>query len=155
MKQHRNQPNKRGTKHQSARQEAQKPLPSLQNLAKSFFITWGVAVVLLVLFSLSAYFSPNPNILISPLGLLAAAIASLIGGVALARLHGHSSLLCGLCNGIVMSATMLLLSLFFPHLASGYSAWISAILHTAFLFCSVIGAFLGRKRGKKKKHRSA
>ena len=49
------------------------------------------------------------------------------------------------------TALMILVSLFFTGHSSGYSAGISALLHTAFILFSVMGSFLGLpKEGKRK-----
>ncbi len=124
------------------------------HLAKSFLISIGAAIILLLSLSLGAYFYPDPDRLILPFSYIAAAGTALIGGFATARLHKHSALLCGLLSGALCSVVMMLLSLCFRAAAVGYSAWLSCLLHTAFFVFSIIGAYLGLPKPQKKaKHR--
>ena len=139
------------------RQTAKKPPEEetlslwVRHLAKGGLITVVAALGLTLIASLIAYFAPDPNALIRPLSLIAAALTALIGGFATVRIHRHAALLCGLLNGSVLTALMMLVSLFFTHYSSGYSAGISALLHTAFLLCSVAGACLGLPRAHVRK----
>lgn len=122
-------------------------------LFKGTAITLGIGMALTVITSLIAYFSADPNLLIRPLGLTAAAMTALIGGFVTIRLHGHSALLCGLFNGGMLTCAMILASLFLKAYASGYSTLVSTLLHTALILFSVAGAFLGMSRPKKHTHR--
>ena len=122
-----------------------------KHLLKSLGITLLTALVLLLLASLAAYFSPDPAKMVQPLALLSSLLTALVGGFAAVRIHGHSALLCGLCNGMLFLALMLPTSLFFTPFASGYSALISCLLHVAFLLLSMLGGYLGLKKGKPKK----
>ncbi len=139
--------------HMRQRESAAEDSPAflVKHIVKSAGITVLAALGLLLVLSLGLYFSPNPNPLIAPMGIAAAGISALIGGMAAVKLHGHSALLCGLLNGSAVSAIMLLASLFFRSHASGYSPLIAALLHIAFFACSVAGAYLGGRTGKKKK----
>lgn len=128
------------------------PLHLVRTICKSVGVTLLTSLTLLLAFSLGLYFSPNPSPLIRPLGIAAACIGALIGGISAAKLYGHSALLCGLLNGCAMSLLMLLASLFFRSYASGDSPLIAALLHAAYFAASVAGAYLGgRTAGKKKK----
>lgn len=113
----------------------------------------GVGVLLCVAAALAAYFSPDPTRMILPLGLSASALTALLGGVISIRRHGHGALLAGLTNGALLMALMILGSLFCKPLASGYATWLSLLLHALFLFLSVVGASLGRRRTQKRKKR--
>lgn len=125
-----------------------------KQLCKSVPITLLAGLLMLIASALIAYFCKDPNGLIQPLGLASSAIAAFIGGFAALRLHKHHALLCGLLNGSATMAILMLFSLFFTKDAVGYSAWSSALLHTAFLLFSVIGAYVGNAVPQRKtKHR--
>ena len=137
-----------------AENEENSPVLMGKHLLKSVSITLLISMALLLASSLAAYFSKDPASLIPPLGVLSSLVAAFLGGLVAVRIHGHSALLCGLGNGMLLSALMLLVSLFFTPFASGYSALLSCVLHVAFLLLSVLGGYVGMKRGKpkKKKH---
>ena len=120
----------------------------LQSTAKSAGITLGIGALLLLAATLALYFSPDPNPLIRPLGLLAAALTALLGGMIAIRIHKTAPLPCGLLNGSAVMAIMMVLSLFLGNYASALSATLAALLHVAFLLLSVLGACIGRKRPK-------
>ncbi len=125
------------------------------HLATSFGITILIGMLLLLVCTAIAYFCPDPNATVQVFGLIASALTALFGGFTSIKLHKHSALFCGLLNGLLVSAFMLLLSLFFAKYASGYSAGISCLLHMIFLVFSVLGAYLGlpKSSSKKKKKR--
>ncbi len=126
----------------------------LVGIGKSMAIAIGAGVASLLLFSLLLYFSADPAPFILPAGLFCAALTAFIGGFAAGKLHRENAALAGLLCGSILMAAMLLLSLFFTSRASGYSAWLAALLHIAFLAFSLVGAALGGKQKiKKKKHR--
>ncbi|MBQ9132441.1 MAG: TIGR04086 family membrane protein [Clostridia bacterium] len=122
------------------------------DLLKSLLCTLATGLTLLLTVSLVAYFTPDPGQWIPVLGLTASGLTALLGGYAAARIHGSGALICGLGNGGMVMAVMLLLSLFFTKDASGYGVWISALLHGGFLLLSVLGAYLGIP-GEKSKRR--
>ena len=119
-----------------------------------FLISLLATPLLLLICTLIAYFSPDPNLLILPLGITSAALCALIGGFSAARLHGHTALLCGLTNAILLTVFMLVLSLFFRSQASHYSTGISILLHSLIPLLSVTGAYFGLPKAKKRSHRS-
>ena len=119
-----------------------------RHLGKSLMISIGIGAFLLMIAALIAYFSPDPNRLILPLGLVTAGLTAFFGGLVTVRIHGHSALMCGLLNGSLMTVLMLLVSLFFTSVGMGYAAWLSCLLHSAFLLLSVAGAYLGLKRNR-------
>lgn len=119
------------------------------DLLKSLLCTLATGLTLLLIASLAAYFTPDPARLTPALGLVASGLTALLGGIAAARIHKQGALICGLGNGAMLMAVMLLLSLFFTKEASGYGVWISAALHGGWMLLSVLGAFLGMP-GKKR-----
>ena len=122
---------------------------------KAFLITLAVGAGSLLLFSLGAYFFPDPDPLIRPLALLAAAITAFVGGIVAGKIHGNAPFVCGATNGLLLLALMILLSLPFHQLAAGYSAWISLLLHAAVLLLSVVGAVVGiQKRAPRRRRRT-
>lgn len=131
------------------------PAAFLRDMGKSLGITLLTGLGALLTLSLMAYFYSDPDRILRPLGLIASAVAALVGGFSLARIRGQGALLCGLCNGCAAMAMMILLSLFFKPYAAGYSAGIALLLHTLFLLVSVVGAYLGLPKPKpqrRKKH---
>ena len=122
-----------------------------KHLLKSLGMTLGVGLLLIVSASLIAYFMPDPNALIMPLGLSAAGLTAFLGGVIAVRIHGGGALLSGLLNGCLLMIVMLLLSLCFVRNSSGYTAGVSCLLHAGFLMLSVAGAYLGNRRKTRKK----
>ena len=124
----------------------------MRHLFKSFAISCGFGLGLVLTVSLIAYFTSDPNPFTRPLGILTSAITALIGGFAMTRQHRHSALLCGMLMGCLNMAGMLLCSLFFRANAAGYASWISVLLHVGFLLCSIAGAYLGARPQKRKRH---
>lgn len=121
---------------------------------KSFLFTLALGIGLLLLASLAVYFLPNPSPVIRPLGIAIAALTALGGGFLSGRIHGQNPTLCGLCNGTLLLALLLLLSLFFRSLTAGYSLWLAAALHTMIPLLSILGAILGtHQKPKPKKHK--
>ena len=122
-------------------------------MGKSLLLTLLIGMGTVLCMSLVAYFYSDPDVLIRPLSLTAAGITAFFGGFCAIRIHGHSALFCGICNGVVFMSGMILLSLFFPTYASGYNAAVSCLLHIGFLALSVCGAFIGFRRSPRKKKR--
>ena len=125
----------------------------LKDIGKSFLCSLAIAPALLLVASLVAYFLEDPKIAIPPLGLLCSALTAFLGGLLAIRIHRRGALVCGFCNGALLSLVMLLASLFFRTEASGYSALLSALLHVGFLLLSVGGAFAGLPRQGQKARR--
>ena len=143
---------KRKRKTTSAAQRRREPAASAADFPKktlkAFLITLAVGAGLILLCSLAAYFMPDPDPMIHPLAYAAAALTALIGGIVAGRIHGSAPAVCGLTNGLLLLALMLLLSLFFRSLASGYTAWVSALLHAAVLLLSFAGALIGVRHAR-------
>ncbi len=124
------------------------------HLARALLFTAGIGALLSVIASLIAYFTPDPDRWVRPLGLGASFLTALLGGMVTARIHKSSALLCGLLHGCACTVLMLLTALLLKSLASGYTPMVSCLLHTGFFLCSVAGAYLGLPRvGKSKKRR--
>lgn len=133
--------------------EEDSPALWAKHIGKSVLVTAVVGLLFTLLGSLIAYFTPDPNRFTMALGLAASAFTALVGGFTALRIHGHSALLCGLLNGSVFIALMMLISLFFTEHSSSYSGTVSFLLHAAFLLLSVAGAYLGLSKPKKFKAR--
>ena len=127
-------------------QETASPAEFPKKALRAFLVTLAIGAGLILLASLGAYFMPDPDPMIRPLAYAAAALTALLGGFAAGKLHGSAPAVCGLVNGLLLLALMLLLSLFFRSHASGYPAWASALLHAAVLALSFAGALLGVRR---------
>ena len=148
--QKRKHPHTKKVRHADERHAA----PLLTALLKSLFFSLLIGIGLLLVLSLGLYFSPNPTPFIAPLGIAAAGICAVFGGMIAKKQIGESPLMCGLLIGSAMNALMLLLSLFFRSRASGYSALYATVLHVSFFACSVAGAYLAaRKKPQKRKLR--
>ncbi len=115
-------------------------------------IAWGAsAVILLLLFSLIAYNSADPDSLILPLSLCALYLSAVIGGFAAVRLSGDG-IMSGLLSGLITIVLIRLLALLpFPN---SYTELSLSILYTLLVFpASVVGSILGHKRKDKIKRR--
>lgn len=113
---------------------------------------------MLLLASLILFFVPDPLSAVLPAGLFTAALTAFFGGDFATRIYHLPALSAGLIIGIFLTFLSLLLSLLFvknaEHYATGYSAAVSAILHTGVVGLSIGGAFLGaREKMPSKKRR--
>ena len=126
-------------------------LPS--KVCKAMLLTVALGVGMLLVASLIAYFYKDPTSILPICGLAASALTAFFGGMIAGRLHGHSYLAVGLLNGIAMTLIMLPLSLFLRSASSHYPGWASALLHTAFLFLSALGAILTPQQKRPRKRR--
>ena len=111
------------------------------HVLKSVGISLLTALFSLFVSSVALGFSEDPASFLLPVGLLCAAITALVGGFSAVKLHKKAALICGLSNGCAMLAILLAVSLFFCGAASGYSPWISCLLHLGYLLLCVLGAF--------------
>ena len=134
----------------SPRRESAEP-HLFRSILKSVLITIGIAAGLITVASLALSFTPDPNALILPIALGVSAATALSGGFLALRIHGSAALICGLLNGGVVMALMLLLSPLFRSHSSAYSAGIAALLHATFLACSVAGSYLASHLASRKK----
>ena len=123
------------------------------HLAKAFLIALTAGAFLLLVGTAVAYFTPNPTDWITVFGLAAAVVSALVCGYAARKLHGHAALLCGLYAGSALLLLLLLGSLFFGAYTSGYSAWLSCLLHVGIVVCTTVGAYCGNCTKKKRKKR--
>lgn len=115
----------------------------------AFLITLAIGAGLILMLSLGAYFHPDPDSIIRPLALVAAALTAFFGGFTAGKLRGGAPAVCGLINGILLTALMLLLSLCFRAHSSGYSPLVSTLIHAAVPVLSFVGALLGTKKTSK------
>ena len=144
--------------HRSAptvRNEARDDSPILPLMLKSSLLGALAAAVcgLIMLTALSAIAisSPDPTSLLLPLGLGALLPSNFVGGFVTVKKVGEYPLVCGMVCG----ATFTLFSLFFALIlrglpSSGYSFAVSALLHGAAVLFSVLGAFAGNVKKKRK-----
>ncbi len=124
-----------------------------KKVVKAFLITLAIGIGTILLASLAAYFFPDPDPVIRPLALFAAAITAFIGGIVTGKIHGESPLMCGTLNGLLLLALMILASLPFQSLASGYSTWTSLLLHAAVPILSLVGAIIGTQKPAPRKRK--
>ncbi len=147
---------RRTQRQKTAKVSADSPLQLLVQAGKALGLALGIGAALLLSGSLLLYFVPDPAPWIPVIGLAASALTALLCGYFAARFHGKNHALCGLVSGMALMALLMLLSFLFTKEASGYSALISTLIHTAFLLLSVLGALIAAQQGKnpkRKKHR--
>ena len=124
--------------------------------AKALLITLGASLLLLLAASVCAYFYPDPDRLIMPLGLGVTALISFFGGYITLVLHRHSALLCGLLYALLLTLLMLPLMPLLSSRGTAYPLWAACILRTSVFALSVAGAFCAMRRlerAPKKKRR--
>ena len=129
----------------------------LKSTLGTLLLTLAVGGGLLLLSSLILVFVPDPLSMVLPVGLICAALTAFIGGYFATRVYHLPSLSSGLINGILLTALSLLFSLLFAKnadcYATGYSAAVSALLHTGVVGLSIGGAFFGSREKAPTKHR--
>lgn len=108
-------------------------------------------LLMLTALSAVAISSPDPTSLLLPLGLGALLPSTFAGGFVTAKKVGEYPLACG----VVCGATFTLFSLFFALIlrglpSSGYSFAVSALLHGSAVLFSVLGAFAGNVKKRRK-----
>ena len=113
-----------------------------------------VSVVLAIISCVIAFYSKDPDSLLTPLSMLSLYVPAFIAGVVAIRKKGDSSLLCGLLSGVIFMLFYMLVSLFFsPEDSSGYSLLLSLALHALIVLFSVLGSYAGKRHTKKRKRR--
>lgn len=109
-------------------------------------------VLLILVGSIVAWRSEDPLTMILPFGLGTLYLSALLGGIVTIRLHGEKALLCGTLCGLLLFVLFWIISLFFQGEAS-FSVPLSLLLRILSIVFSIIGAFLGQKRVKRRPHR--
>ena len=108
-------------------------------------------IALITLMSAIAYADPDPARLIAPLAIAALMPSAFAGGFLTAKKVKDAPLLCGIVSGGFITLLTMLLSAIFQGLpSSNYEFWQSAALHGASILFSVMGAFAGNAKKKKK-----
>ena len=110
------------------------------------------AIVLLVIFSIIAYSTADPDSIIAPMALCALYISSAIGGIGAVRLSGDG-IASGALSGLFTALIVFLLSLL-PFPSSGMEISKSLLFNVLVIPASMAGAVIGHKRKKSpgKKH---
>ena len=99
----------------------------------------------------AAYATPDPMSLVPALSLAALLLSAFAGGFVSSKKTMEAPLLCGIVTGGMITLFSILLSLILRELpTSGFEFWQSAALHSATVIFSVLGAFAGNVRKKKK-----
>lgn len=112
---------------------------------RSFFVTVLIAVGTILLASLGAYFTPDPDRFIALFSLFALALTAFLGGFFAGKKQGVPAL-SGSINALLLIALMLLLSLFFRGGTPRYDTGVSILLYVAILPVSVLGALVGSQK---------
>ena len=125
---------------------------NMQSSALGLLITLIIAIALLLLGSLVAYYSNDPSAFIEPIGYVTPFISAILGGFACSKLNKRDPIPCSaLCGGYFVLLSMLA-SCALPHsLSSSMSIWIRLLIHTLILICFPIGAIMGIKSNNKHK----
>ena len=123
---------------------------ALRNAACGVLIACAVGALLLLVVTAAAYAQDDPDSLTMPLGYAVAAVVALTAGAITARRNGRAVLLCGLLSAAILLLVFTVLSLF-PHAQARepMSVGVSLALHAALLPLSCLGAYLGRRRGRR------
>jgi len=140
----------------SAKKHLSTSSATLPRTAKSVFLGSGIALIsvfiLIIILSAFSLVFNDPNKMIVPFALTAILVSSFIGGFISSKLNSSSALICGLLCGAILLVFYLFGSFIFKSQASS-----ATMLHIlGFRICvpimSVIGAYLGIKPSKPKRH---
>ena len=110
-------------------------------------VSLGIGLALLLALSFAAYSNSDPNSLISPLGITALILTSVLCGFISARRGGRAVALCGLMGGGLLSLLLFVISQFFSDesvssLSLGADNGISLLLHIGIIILAIVGAIL-------------
>ena len=98
------------------------------------------------------YLTSDPNAFVDVTALVSLYISSLVCGFAAAKKNRSSALLCGSLSGIFMMLFFVVCSLFFDsNSEAAFDFPISVLLRVAMIAVSVLGGYLGTKKGNSKK----
>ena len=98
------------------------------------------------------YLTSDPNAFVDVTALVSLYISSLICGFAAVKKNRSSALLCGSLSGIFMMLFFVICSLFFDsNSEAAFDFPISVLLRVAMIAVSVLGGYLGTKKGSSRK----
>ncbi len=123
---------------------------------------WGIlytvfsGLILTALTAWGAILSPDPGSLVTSLGFVSLLPSCFLGGFVTAKRTGEAPLCCALTHSAILTIVLLIISLCSVGIASsGHSLWRGIMLHMLSALFSVLGAFSGnikrRKRPGKKR----
>ena len=139
-------------------EQSNAPLPLL-SAVKALAIDLGISLILLLSATLAAYFAPDPNRLILPLGLSISAFSAFLGGYLTLILHRRQALICGLCFAFLLTLVSLPLTLLLSAYGVAYPLFLTCTMRTSLFLLSVAGAFCALHRmerlPKKKRRKHA
>jgi len=120
----------------------------LSALRGAFFAAC-IGGLLLLVVTAAVLSGDDPAPLAKPMGYGISALIAFGAGLLTVRLHGRRVLLCGLFAAVLVFLIYTALS-FLPVMSmpSSLSGGLSAALHGAAAVLAVLGAYLGRRRGK-------
>lgn len=117
-----------------------------------FFAFAFCGILLITAVTAIAYANPDPGPLIAPLSLLSLMPSMFLGGFVTAKRVKEAPLLCGIVSGCLITLLSMLLGIIMRGMpSSGYEFWQSAVLHTAAVGFSVLGAFAGNIKKRQKR----
>lgn len=125
-----------------------------RSLISGFIVTAAASAVLILLFSIIVYSTPDPGKLVLPAALAAAYIASYAGGFTSAWKNRGEPLPCGLLTGGAFFVLLILLSLIIPEgTPSKISFWPSVGLHSLLIVFSLLGALSATSLRESSRHK--
>lgn len=132
-------------------QETNLILTALKNSSWGLIASIGLGLLLITISTIIAYSNPDPDSLVTPLGLASMAVSAFIGGFVNGKLTENQPFLCGTINGLWLVMLFILTSFLTSSVASShYYLWQVLLLNMAVVAISVIGAFIGARKKKTK-----
>jgi len=137
----------------SSESRTNSPVTLLRSSALGLVCTVGVGLLFLLIATVVANATADPNAMVQPLALTALYATALFSGMITVRIHGHSSLLCGAIAALLLFMTGLLIGACLPT-ASTQSIGSTWLTHLPLLPLAIAGAYLARKRTGSTSHRN-
>ena len=119
-------------------------------------ISFCIGALLILVASLIANLTADPGRWIRPLAIFAAALTYLFSGMVAARMRQDAPLASGAIIGLLLSACLLILSLFFRKSVPVLPTYAIVLLHAGTILLSLLGAYLvvwKQRKPKRKKHK--
>ena len=121
----------------------------LTALIKSIAVSVICAAVLILVFTLAAFSADDPDALVKPLSLIALYISAAVGGFSCIKFCDNG-ILSGVIAGAALALLVFILSFIPAGTPSGRSTAVTALMYLALIPAGTAGAFLGRKKAKKR-----
>jgi putative membrane protein (TIGR04086 family) len=120
----------------------------------SILSTAAISVALLLAGTAAAYLTPDPTAFVTPLGYVTLFMAAFFGGFAASKINKREPYLTSILTGLGFILLSAVSSLALPHtLSSGTELAVSILLRTLTLLTFPLGALVGIKASKPRKHK--